>query len=465
MSNDSGFSLLPAHPESWAQYPFERLFALDRQDREPLQLAALQLRFAKLKDTVPALQRLATRQRVTQIDSVVDALPLFFNHLVYKSYPLALIETRDFPRLTAWLNRLTLHDLTKMNLDGLATLDDWLDRLDSYGMLIGHSTGTSGKLSFVPRSRVEWAAWQAAYHDATRASTGVDPKTDFVPTFFPGYRGGHHMMLRMQTLFMIPASGGAQEYHSLYQSAVSSDLMSLAVRLQSAEDKGEMQRLGLDPALLAKRDEMIAQARRRPEELEAWFAKLIAQYRGRRVRICGTASDLLRVALSGQAKGLRCDFAAESFILSGGGMKGYKDPPADWEDQIKQFFGVDRICGGFGMSENMGMAPLCSHGFYHFRPFTIPLLLDSQMRALPRTGVQTGRLALFDLLPETYWGGFITGDQVTMRWDEDCACGWKGPRLEKAISRIADAESGDEKISCAGSAQAYNEFMDFVAQV
>ncbi|HMK85902.1 MAG TPA: hypothetical protein VK437_08095, partial [Steroidobacteraceae bacterium] len=32
-------------------------------------------------------------------------------------------------------------------------------------------------------------------------------------------------------------------------------------------------------------------------------------------------------------------------------------------------------------------------------------------RSLPRTGVQQGRMVLFDLLAETYWGGFISGDK------------------------------------------------------
>jgi hypothetical protein len=113
----------------------------------------------------------------------------------------------------------------------------------------------------------------------------------------------------------------------------------------------------------------------------------------------------------------------------------------------------------------MGTAPLCSQNYYHFMPHTVPILIDAEARELPRAGVQTGRLALFDLLAETYWGGFISGDQVTMHWDEDCACGWKGPRIEKTITRFAEMEGGDDKITCAGSAQAYNEFMDYVSQV
>jgi len=454
----------PNSPESWIDDGFEPLYAMSWRDCQEAQLAALIKRFEQFRHSVAALDKLAKREGISSIGSIEDALPLLFDHRIYKSYPLSIIERRDIAKLNSWLDRLTTHDLSTLDLSGLTMIDDWLDRLDDFGMLVGTSSGTTGKLSFVPRSLVEWPGWDAAYNEATRAATGVDSRRDFVPTFFPGYRGGHQMALKMQTLFMVPASGGPEEYHTLYQTALSSDLMSLAARLQAAEDKGELDRLGLDPALLAKRDAMIEQGRRRHEDLEAWFAKLIEDYRGRRVRIGGTAADLLRAALSGRSNGLKCDFAPGSFIISGGGMKGYKDAPPDWESQILDFFGVDRICGMYGMSESMGSAPLCSHGFYHFRPFTVVMVLDDEMRELPREGVQSGRLAVFDLLAETYWGGFVTGDRVRMHWDEDCGCGWKGPRIEQEIARSFEA-GGDDKISCAGSAQAYNEFMDFVSQV
>ncbi|TAL03044.1 MAG: hypothetical protein EPO08_05095 [Rhodospirillaceae bacterium] len=458
-------SLLPTHPGGWAQYKHERLFQLGWKDLEEVQLAALQHRFSQMKDGVAALERLAKKQGVTRIDSISDALPLFFDHRVYKSYPLTLIESRDFPKLTSWLNRLTLHNLLKMDLSGLKTLDGWLDRLQDYGMMIGHSTGTTGKLSFIPRSRVEWPSWNASYTEAYRAATDIDPTKEFLPTFVPSYRGGHQMGQKMMWMFNTAGAGGPEEYHTLYQTPLSADLMSLAGRLQSAEDKGELDRLALDPVLLQKRQEMIAQGRRREQDMEAWFTKLIDQYRGRRVKVGGTFGDLTRVALSGKAKGLKCSFASNSIIMSGGGMKGYKDAPPDWKDQIKKFFGIERFCSMYGMSECVGSAPMCEHGFFHFMPFIIPILLDKDARELPREGIQTGRLALFDLLAETYWGGFISGDQVTMHWDENCACGWKGPRIETTITRFAEMEGGDDKITCAGSQQAYNEFMDYVMQV
>jgi hypothetical protein len=457
--------LPPDRPDEWPKQRFEGLLALSRKDYEPLQLQAMKLRFAQLKESVASLERLAERQGVTEINSFTDALPLFFDHRVMKNYPLSIIENRDFAKLTAWLNKMTTHDLTKMDLSGLKTLDDWLTRLDEFGMIIGHSTGTTGKLSFIPRSQTEWPAWEWAYNEAWRVMTGIDTKVDPVPTFYPGYRGGHQMMVKMLALFNIPAAGGPEHYHTLYQTRLSSDLLSLAGRMQSAEDRGEIDKLGLDPALIELRREMIEQGKRREQDLEAWFEKLIDQYRGKRVKIGGSFSDLTRVAMQGKAKGWTCEFAPGSFISTGGGMKGFKGAPDDWRGLIRDFFGVDKQYAVYGMSECMGVAPLCTCGHYHFLPHAVPILLDADANELPRQGVQTGRLALFDLLAETYWGGFISGDRVTMHWDEDCACGWKGPYIEDNITRFAEMEGGDDKITCAGTAQAYNEFMDYVMQV
>jgi hypothetical protein len=461
---ERGTDLSPDSPETWLDEGFERAYERSWRDYEGVQLAALKMRFAQLKDNVAALQRIAQRENVEKIDSIEEGLPLLFDHRIYKAYPLSIIENRDFAKLTSWLNRLTTHDLTKMDLSGLVTLDDWLTRLDEFGMLVGHSSGTTGKLSFLPRSQVEFHSWRHSYYEAGRATTGVDPYTDHVDTFSPMYRGGHQMMMKMTGLFDVDAAGGPEHYHTLYQTHISSDLMSLAGRMQAAEDRGELEKLGLDPGLLRAREELIAQGRRRDQDIEAWFFKLFEEYRGKRVKIGGTFGDLIRTARSGIEKGLRPDFAPNSLIMTGGGMKGYKDAPDDWEGFVKDYFGIDTVGMFYGMSEVMSMSPRCSQGEFHLFPVTIPLLFDRDMNLLPREGKQTGRFAFFDLMPQTYWGGFISGDQLTINWEEDCACGWKGPRIGPVITRFAEMEGGDDKITCAGTQKAYDDLINFVSE-
>src|SRR3546814_18890294 len=97
------------------------------------------------------------------------------------------------------------------------------------------------------------------------------------------------------------------------------------------------------------------------------------------------------------------------------------------------------------MSEIVAGNSKCEVGNYHFLPVTVPYVLDVDSgRPLPRTGRQTGRLAVMDLMPENYWGGLLTGDLVTIGgWSDPCDCGRHGPYLEPDIRRISDLKGGE----------------------
>jgi hypothetical protein len=63
-------SLPPDNPAAWTLHRHEELFATSWKDYEALQLAALQHRFAQLKDKVDALGRLVNRQGVSTTGSI-----------------------------------------------------------------------------------------------------------------------------------------------------------------------------------------------------------------------------------------------------------------------------------------------------------------------------------------------------------------------------------------------------------
>lgn len=455
----------PLQPGTWSSIPSETLLGIPREEVEAAQQAAFQRRFDALKDKVEALNKLATRQEIESPQSIEQAIPVFFDHRVLKSYPLSLIEKGRYERLTKWLQRLTTHDLVSIPLDGVDSLDSWIDRLEEHGMIIGHSSGTTGKLSFIPRSRTEWPAWSNAYFEMLRALTGVDFREEKIPYFTTSYRSGHQMMVKMQRLFAEAAAGGDENRHCLYDYAISADLLSLMGRYQAARARGEEDSLEIDPNLEERLESFIEANANRENDLEAWFDKLIRDFRGQRVRIGGTFADLTRLALRAEEKGVRCEFSSDSILIGGGGMKGYQDAPPDWRERILDFLGIDRMHSHYGMSELMGNAPQCSEGFFHFMPYTRPIVLDEDFEPLPREGTRTGRLALFDFLAETYWGGFISGDRVTIHWD-DCPCGWPSPRMSPEVIRFSELDNTeDDKITCAGTAKAYTDFMDYVGNI
>ena len=137
----------------------------------------------------------------------------------------------------------------------------------------------------------------------------------------------------------------------------------------------------------------------------------------------GTYHLMYDIAKAGLERGVRNVFAPDSAILTGGGMKGVALPD-DFMDVIKDFLGVDRIQIGYGFSESSTFHWGCSEGRYHVAPWVIPFVLDPDTsEPLPRTGVQTGRAAVYDILLRAHWGGVISGDEVTIDWDLQCPCG------------------------------------------
>lgn len=455
-------TLDPHNVAAWTEEPYEELLNLSAEEVADVQREALTDRFESLRPQVEALDKLATQQEVDRVEGVDDVLPVLFDHRVYKSYPLSLIEKRQFARLSAWLNRLTTHDLKSIPLDGVDSVDDWLTRLDEHGMIIGHSTGTTGKLSFIPRSRSEWPAWRTDHFESLRFGTGIDMRTEKIHNFAAGYRYGHQMMAKQGMIFGAESAGGEACRHMLYDYRLSSDLLSLAGRMHAAEERGELDQLQIDPRLLEERKQLIEAASHREEDLQHWFEKLAVEFRGQKVLVGGTSADMVRLALKGKEVGLQVQFAPGSVLAVGGGFKGFKDAPANWKEVLQEFFGISKMASWYGMSEMIAANPVCDAGFFHIPPYTIPIVLNEDAQRLPAAGTQTGRMAFYDLLAESYWGGFISGDRVTITFDGECACGFRSPRVHPEITRFADLAGGDDKITCAGTAKAYNDFMDYV---
>ena len=42
------------------------------------------------------------------------------------------------------------------------------------------------------------------------------------------------------------------------------------------------------------------------------------------------------------------------------------------------------------------------------------------------------------------WGGFVTGDEITVNWDGNCGCGRKGEYLHPEIRRFSDKYTTDD---------------------
>lgn len=445
-----------------------RLFSFSREALADLQLAGLKRRFATFRPSLPMLRKLADSQQIDSIDRLDEVLPLLFDHSTYKSYPASLLDRQRFDLLTGWLAKLTTVDLSGFDASGVRSVDEWMQKLrDETPLSICHTSGTTGSFSFLPWSQREWRVMTAQFTPLFFRRFGEDgpplPLPHNMPCIYPFFRRGGMAHTLVNDYFAAFIAGDESRYHAAYPGYLSADLLLLAARMRAAAAKGET--LQVSPELDARRAEFEAQQRDMPRHLAEFSSRLVSELAGQRIFIMATSPLLLAMAERGLAQNQRGVFHPDSVIVTGGGGKGVVLPD-DWQQKVLDFLGVDRINMGYGMSEMSGAFPMCAHGHYHVLPWVIPFVLDPDTNEpLPRSGTVTGRFAFYDLMPDTRWGGFITGDEVTLSWDRPCACGRAAPYLHAGIQRLshkAKHADGEEKLSCASTAGVYEEALDFL---
>lgn len=461
------------HPERLHDLSVTELFSISRKTVLGLQLAALQKRFSELAGKVTALGRLATEQKIAKIGKLEDGALLLFPHSLYKSYPISVIEKSQFDRLTRWLGGLTSLDLSRVELGDCQTIDDWIDAVDSQTAIrVIHSGGTTGKLSLLPRSEVEIprsvTGFQRYYEGFADEPDARLVGLEQCPIIIPNYRKGAMGQARLLDGLVKYMYGGDETMVvALNTGRLSADMLSLAGRLRVAQSRGSAGVLQISDKVLARRDVYLREQEAALARRGAFFERLATTYRGQRVILLGHWHQHHEIAKEALAKGIEQVFAPNSLMKVAGGMKGHALPEG-FDEVVKKYLGIARIGSGYGMSEATSLTASCALGHFHLQPFLIPYVLEPRTGALlPRTGVQTGRYGFFDLMAETYWGGFLTGDEVTIDWGDErtCACGRVGAYLHPQIRRYTDTEGGDDKITCAGAPEAHDKALSFLSEL
>jgi hypothetical protein len=196
-----------------------------------------------------------------------------------------------------------------------------------------------------------------------------------------------------------------------------------------------------------------------------FFRGLTENLKGKRIFMTSAYSLLYELAAEGLERGIKDVFSKDSAILTGGGTKGMVLPD-NYMDVIKEFLGVDRIQEGYGMSEISAFHWACDEGRYHVQPWVIPFLLDPDTsEALPREGVQTGRAAFYDIINTSHWGGVISGDEITIDWENKCPCGLQSVPIAHDIMRYSEKQGiEDDRITCSATQEVSDEAVNFMRE-
>jgi len=452
-------------PPKYFGYSGRAAHQIPRCDIEAMQLAGLQQRFSDLRNRLPVLKAAADEQGIDGIARLDDGAILLFPDTVYKSYPAALLEKNRFDLMTKWLSRLTTVDLGGADVRDCDGIGSWLKALeDSAGLSVTHSSGTNGTMSFLPRTSDGYRIVSDVFGMTSRDFNELEdkPETRNEPwhTIFLGFRGGRSHAGRAASWARDNFAKDEKYFHPLYDADMDSDVMYMAARVRRAEARGELDRIEISSALNARKAEFEAIQKNTAQALDRIFELLIS-LKGERVYIGGMSGTLAQLAQRGLDRGFRNLFGGDCIVQCGGGGKGSKLAD-NWEDISLEFTGATRIGQYYGMTEVSMITSKCSEGDYHIPPWVITYLLDPDTgRPLPQDGVQTGRAAFFDLVPQIHWGGFATGDEITVDW-RPCACGRTTHHVHPTIRRFSEKRGGDDKITCAAADDAHAAALDFL---
>ncbi len=442
---------LADNPAAFFDHSLTQMQSIDRKRLQALQLEAVKYRFGQLYHQLPKLTQLAEQQGLTEVDDIDDInrlAPLLFEHTMYKSYRQSLLEKHDFAKLNHWLDGLTTHDLSAYDVAGCDSIDAWLALMDEKSpLLIGYTSGTSGKFSLLPISKTEYRKWGQAFRVLVLQRFGeARGKVKHLHAVYPGYRAGSSTQLRANAAVIEHIVGDESRFHAAYPGSMSADLHYLLTRVKV--DTGYRYHSSTSPELLKMLERHEIQEQRKPAHLKAFFTRKSKELRGERVLIQATSNLLYEMADAGLRQGVSAVFDPSSIIVTGGGAKGTVLPD-DWRDRVTEFAGTDHLQLFYGMSEILGAHGMCEYGHYHVCPWIVPFVIDPNSgEALPRRGVVSGRAAFFDLLADSHWGGLRTGDKITLDWDGFCECGRQTQRIIGGITRYAEEEGGTDKINC-----------------
>lgn len=328
---------------------------------------------------------------------------------LFKSYDPEHLEGNDFAALTGWLSTVST-GVPPLDLDGVTSVAGWRERLRQAGIYLSFSSGTSGRLSFVPRDRDTFRALagnSASYADPSLPLEGFDclvlgPRGDGVGLLDAG-NGLARVSVRS---------------HFLFDRALTADAVRGGVPWVAFTDRETA-----DADAIAFVRQAIADAHPlllfgAPFQVRSFAERVLARAGGLRV-------------------------PEGSVVVTGGGWKsfgGEKLARSDLLALVHEALAIPagRCIDSYSTAEINCALATCREGRYHVPPLLEAVVFDEALQGVPgRPG--EGLLGFLDPFALSYPGFVITGDRAVLA-DGSCGCGRSGLFIDGEIERAPGAE-------------------------
>lgn len=356
--------------------------------------------------------------------SDLDKIPLLQDKF-FKSYP----DGRDF---AVWLSNVFTGDLPTIKIkEKKPTYDDVLRAFNSAGLVISHSSGTSGRHTFIPRDRRTFTIAEYAF------AKGI------ISMVYPMWEYDISAYLLMPNPYKTTLFAGKVceiLYHAVKDvtPAIDREITTETIRLIMSGRGVRASLIRLMGAISGRK--VIRKIVRWLEEKEK---------RKEKIAFVGAPYILYEVLEYLKKEGKSFDLPDRGGVITGGGWKTEENKRLSVKEfirEVNEVLGIknEHCLDVYAMVEGNGIMTHCPEGHYLHIPITYlhPMVVDKDMN--PVGFEEYGRFAFLDGTAYSYPGFVVSGDRVRML--ENCpVCDRPGPVLEPEVTR----DRGEEVRGCA----------------
>jgi hypothetical protein len=349
---------------------------------------------------------------------------------VFKSYEMENPE-KEPVRFKKWVDSIS-SVRPEVTLNGAKSLEELLVQFQKSGLFLGYSSGTSGKLTFLPRDEFTRSMIVRSYVEAVDATIKVNKGKDFFVLGIPA-----------RTFLQVGFNGRTTaEYLSpgnIYYAM--KELVSDIVRLRMRGPK-------------TLKEMVINEAMKRmlpgiEKKAVKGIVDTLVRKKGGRIIFMAPPFLIVNSARYILDNGLDVKLSADSVLASTGGFKGRKITSRDEMNKlIKEAFNVDenRYIDLYGMTESNSIMVECTEGNNkHIPPWKEVVLFDDHMEPIEPKGKVTGYYGFLEASSRSFPGFIMTGDKITVDYDGCPSCKKKTP----VVSEIGRAPRTEGR-GCAG---------------
>ena len=435
----------------------------DAQRAKKLREEALLINHARYLEKIPVYKKIAKEEGIGEIHNLEPIKKsLMFTDDIFKSYDQSLLDNNDFRGMNEWLSSI-FHERINVDVSGVRTIDEWIDRLASQEINLCYSSGTSGRFSFVPRCRRSWELLLTApisYMMSYIATLGIaggikDLAIRFTVPLFDPFKfvsiARKFKLSGFDGIFLSFQKGNmgiqmaAQEFSKTFENRFflyDIDMSASALRIITRGARSEEDRK------LAENfyNETIVKSKERYGSVIEHIKE--STRRGRKIILFGAPYQFKELLEMVRDKEGSVKLKKGSSLVTGGGWKSFEGVKIEgnvFTTMIREVFDVPEknIIDGYSMTEINSVIPRCEHGRYHLPPIIEPVILDENFIPMEGTDIY-GRFGFLDPFALSYPGFIITGDNVRYHYGR-CACGMHG----SSFSEIGRAP-GREIKGCGG---------------